>query len=168
MGSAMFRDGWTYRLARRGGPAGWTLRVCLLLAVCNAPLPLAHSHAALIRGGAAPELLAHLKHYHPSASWCQCLLLGWHFHLIPAREGSREGGDSPRSPSPPEAMAASPERDVRTCQAAASESSDALFASRVASLAAADPPPAAPQTRHFLSPLSDGHALRAVLRVVRC
>lgn len=72
----MFRDGWTNRLTRRGGPAAWTLRVCLLLAVCNAPLPLAHSHAALVRGGAAPELLAHLKQHHASAGWCQCLTLG--------------------------------------------------------------------------------------------
>jgi hypothetical protein len=163
----MFRDGWTNRLTRRGGPTGWALRVCLLLAVCNAPLPLAHSHAALIRGGAAPELLAHLKHYHPAANWCQCLLLGWHFHLVPAREKSRDG-ESSRSPAPPEAMASSPETGVRSWRSADSESAGALFAPRVDSHAATDPPPAAPQTRHFLSPLSDGPSLHALLHVIRC
>jgi hypothetical protein len=58
---------------------GFWLRVLLLLAGWQGPLPWCHCHDTLAHAS-APALEGHLRSHHPSVSLLADVCLGWHIH----------------------------------------------------------------------------------------
>lgn len=56
------------------------LRVCVLLAAWQGPIPWFHSHGTVVQACDDLWLIEHLRIYHPGAQTCPNECSGWHFH----------------------------------------------------------------------------------------
>ncbi len=83
--------------SRSGGPAV-LLRLVLLIAAWQGPIPWCHSHAAQATAESGSWLAEHLKSHHGPQTSRGSSLLGWHFHAdFPAKPvGDEQPG--PRQP----------------------------------------------------------------------
>lgn len=89
---------------RASGPAV-LLRLVLLLAAWQGPIPWCHNHATGVTAESTTWLIEHLKSHHRSVEpQCQAAchqgLLGWHFHAdFPMRPAGDEGSQPGQLPS---------------------------------------------------------------------
>ena len=57
-----------------------SLRVCVVLAAWQGPIPWFHSHGTLAQACDDLWLIEHLRFYHSAAQTCPSECSGWHFH----------------------------------------------------------------------------------------
>jgi len=110
------------RVSRRSG-ASVLLRLVLLIAAWQGPVPWCHTHAAQASADTAPWLAEHLQTHHSAADPGQRIWLGselgWHFHAdFPTRP---VGDDEPRPGQPPAEFPASCVSSLRAADGASGE-----------------------------------------------